>query len=764
MLHPKIVLKLREIESRLRETGRLPTTLQLQQYYANFRDHFGPEELQSLDGEALLVRMHGLDRNNRNTLIYWLEFKDDEEFPFVFGSISGGSALKYGLYSSSATGQWMARGEGHKPVQISLEQAIAIARRNREQLLNGCERLAQLPSNASDADYLQLQRDMAHLAPDVYDTAWGHKYFSVLFPDKLDNYHNEAYQRFHLVRLLLEPPDAAGRFVAAGRYLQVAHALEMPLIHLTTILNEYTPRLYSYWQLRCRAIDGISGEQACQIMQDKSCLALGWGELGDLSEIMHDRKDRQWLGGQLKRIGAYTNHAQSAIFAFVTDLAAPDLVAVTVGSQVAGIAKVVGPYYYEAGTKLPHRRPVNWLSLAEWPPTENGSRDAILSRPKTFLMQVEIERRVLEVPPELDGSDAGVPQPTLPVAQLDGVLGAIQAILERKGQVILYGPPGTGKTHWAEVAATELAARHAFGRRFEDLTAEDRVRVFGGSDSLVRLCSFHPAYGYEDFLEGYRPTEVNGHLQFALRDGIFKQLCVQAASQPKHNFYLIIDEINRGDIPRIFGELLTLLEKNKREKSVILPLSGNPFMVPKNLCILGTMNTADRSIALLDAALRRRFGFLQLMPEPELLANTFVHGLPLAAWLRELNKRILIHVGRDARNLQIGHAYLLDRGQPIADFAHFARVLREDLIPLLEEYCYEDYARLEQILGAGLVDVAAQQLRTGLFAPGSENDLIRALLQPTPDLATAVQDYDTDLDSDGGETDDGEENDVESQA
>ena len=125
----------------------------------------------------------------------------------------------------------------------------------------------------------------------------------------------------------------------------------------------------------------------------------------------------------------------------------------------------------------------------------------------------------------------------------------------------------------------------------------------------------HPAYGYEDFLEGYRPTEINGSMHFVLRDGIFKQLCAQAKAQPEHNFYLIVDEINRGDIPRIFGELLTLLEKNKRGKTAILPLSGEPFTVPENLYVIGTMNTADRSIALLDAALRRRFGFLELLPE-----------------------------------------------------------------------------------------------------------------------------------------------------
>jgi len=204
----------------------------------------------------------------------------------------------------------------------------------------------------------------------------------------------------------------------------------------------------------------------------------------------------------------------------------------------------------------------------------------------------------------------------------------------------------------------------------------------------VRMCSFHPAYGYEDFLEGFRPEPVNGQMHFVLRSGIFKTLCKNAEAMPNQRFYLIIDEINRGDIPRIFGELLTVLEKDKRGKMVLLPLTGTPFQVPSNVYLIGTMNTADCSIALLDTALRRRFGFIELMPDPGLLADAVIEGIPLGPWLKSLNERICTNVGRDARNLQIGHAYLLENGQPIGDFATFARVFQEDILPLLEEYCY----------------------------------------------------------------------------
>ena len=199
-----------------------------------------------------------------------------------------------------------------------------------------------------------------------------------------------------------------------------------------------------------------------------------------------------------------------------------------------------------------------------------------------------------------------------------------------------------------------------------------------------------------------------------------------------------MDEINRGDIPRIFGELLTLLERDKRGQVVHLPVSGEKFSVSENVFLIGTMNTADRSIALLDTALRRRFGFVELMPEPELLGDAVVaESIPLGAWLAALNERILEHIGRDARNLQVGHSYLMPGGRPITDFRTFTQVFGEDILPLLEEYCYEDYTALTRILGRGLVDEARQRIRRELLEPDRREEFIRAVVEPSPELATA---------------------------
>lgn len=224
---------------------------------------------------------------------------------------------------------------------------------------------------------------------------------------------------------------------------------------------------------------------------------------------------------------------------------------------------------------------------------------------------------------------------------------------------------------------------------------------------LTRL-TFHPSYSYEDFVEGFRPVETgDGALSLRLEAGIFKRICQAAIASPKKKFLVLIDEINRANIAKVFGELITLLEMDKRGLLVTLPQSKESFCIPPNLFVLGTMNTADRSIKLLDAALRRRFAFVELMPEPRLLQGGTVNGLCLDDFLEGLNRRI---AGNQGREKQIGHSFLLDEGEPLADPDEFARRFRQEILPLLQEYCYEDYGALAAYIGGALVDAENQTL------------------------------------------------------
>jgi hypothetical protein len=239
----------------------------------------------------------------------------------------------------------------------------------------------------------------------------------------------------------------------------------------------------------------------------------------------------------------------------------------------------------------------------------------------------------------------------------------------------------------------------------------------------VSWVTFHPTYSYEDFIEGYRPDEsASGEgLVLRRRDGIFKQICREAQLEPNRAFVLIIDEINRANLTKVFGELITLIEKDKRGKRVRLPLSGENFTVPLNVYIIGTMNTADRSIRLLDAAIRRRFAFIELLPDYSVLAGATVGSLDLGKFLQRINLRLIARQGREK---QIGHALLMPNGEPARTVQQFARIVRQELLPLLQEYCYDDFRELSEYIGADLVD---RESATFTAAVSSDEALLDAL-------------------------------------
>ena len=739
MLNETIAQRIKEAHKKLGAEGKLLSNIQLSKYYETFQKRFGPDKLRDLDGETLLETIH--DHGKRDSLVYWLEFKNDDEFPARFGSIAGGSALKFGIYRRKETGAWTT-GSPQNQREISTEEAIGVARMHRDQLIKGAELLEFLPENGTDEDYLNLQLEMDKSASSISNSAWGHKYLSLLYPEKLDDYHIPEYQRFHLIKMLQMPPERDGRYICAGRYVSIAHELGIPMNHLTFILNNFNGRPHRYW--RIGTTKGIKGGSEWRNMRDGEYIAVGWNDLGDLTDISNDKEGKAKIQEQMEThypgSSGMPTRQTNQVFNFIFGIDESDLILACSGMKVLGVGRISGGYFFEEGSAFAHRRPVEWLSQEPWSLHEKEGLMSTLREIKRYSNLVEAEKHIIEssIPDTRINPGDSIKSKRI---QLKGLPGRIQSVVERKGQIILYGPPGTGKTYWAEKTACELASKYNLLKEFDNLSDEEKRKVLGNdkSSGTVRICSFHPAYGYEDFLEGYKPKEINGQITFKLMDGVFKALCEDAQKNPNQRFYLIIDEINRGDMPRIFGELITVIEKNKRGKSIILPLSRSPFRVPENLYIIGTMNTADRSIALLDTALRRRFGFIELMPDSTILGNATIAGIPLGPWLDSLNRQICDHIGHDARNLQIGHSYLLEKERPISEFLKFSRVVQEDIIPLLEEYCYEDYTMLEKILGKGLIDVQNQRIRHELFEESRRDDLIQALIAPFPEISTSAQ-------------------------
>lgn len=433
--------------------------------------------------------------------------------------------------------------------------------------------------------------------------------------------------------------------------------------------------------------------------QEGGYVAMSWDEMGDVGEIgqgeFNARRD-----SLLEQYPAWRKGELNQLWRFAHQLHEGDKVIVT-GAQnrVLGHGTLVGPYYFVNEVGLGHRRPVEWEDLTprqadlpdahglvrmqstafktamQSPPLarghDNGQETATATDDGTSTEARYIAPKPLALPTRERSSAYATRTPHQPVYTLEEcadatgmdetTLAAWVHAIDRKGQAILYGPPGTGKTF-----ITHHLARH----------------LISGGDGFTETLQFHPAYSYEEFIQGLRPQPAANGLAFMLQPGRFLTFCREAAGR-MGVCVLIIDEINRANLPQVLGELLYLLEY--REAQIRLAGSDTPFSIPANVRILGTMNTADRSIALVDNALRRRFAFLRVAPDFNALRHyhdrigTPYAIEPLLALLQEINQAI------GDPNFALGISYFLHD-----DLAtELPSIWQVEIEPYLEEFFFD---------------------------------------------------------------------------
>lgn len=258
---------------------------------------------------------------------------------------------------------------------------------------------------------------------------------------------------------------------------------------------------------------------------------------------------------------------------------------------------------------------------------------------------------------------------------------------------ILFGAPGTGKTYSTAEHAVAIVEKRPVS--VGQCTADERKALMDRYYDLVdrgfiSFTTFHQSYGYEDFIQGIRPDTQKGSISFIMSDGAFKKAADKALKDLENNYVIIIDEINRANISKVFGELITLIEEDKRwgelnQLSVTLPM-GETFVVPNNLYIIGTMNSADKSISLIDTALRRRFSFVEMPPREDFISDPV---------LRQVMRSLNGYLKKEFRNtdLLIGHAYFINKTAE-----RLPEIMNNNVIPLLYEYFYDDEAKVKKAL------------------------------------------------------------------
>lgn len=406
--------------------------------------------------------------------------------------------------------------------------------------------------------------------------------------------------------------------------------------------------------------------------RDGGFIAVGWSELGDLSELSREEFDAR-RDELMTEHPDWTKEGVEQVWKFMQVRTGDRVVANHGTTKVLGVGTVTGPYHFVADSRHAHRVPVRWDDLTPRLVKEEGWRRTL----------VELDREKFEAVsrarPEADGpavNEPPVPEtfkhPAYSLAECASETGMDEEALarwvratERKGQAVIYGPPGTGKTFVAE-----RLARH----------------LVGGGDGVLSLVQFHPAYAYEDFIQGIRPqTRAGGGLDYPLVPGRFLDFCERAAARSGTSV-LIIDEINRANLSRVFGELMYLLEYRERE----VPLAGGgTFRIPSGVRLIGTMNTADRSVALVDHALRRRFAFFHLGPNFEALRRYHARtGTPVEGLIDTL-QRLNDAIGDP--HYAVGTSFFMrdDLESEIED------IWRMEIEPYVEEYFFDSRAKAD---------------------------------------------------------------------
>jgi 5-methylcytosine-specific restriction protein B len=422
------------------------------------------------------------------------------------------------------------------------------------------------------------------------------------------------------------------------------------------------PPSQRYWKI-------APGEKAWQWEEclREGFIGIGWDEIGDVSGLTQDELVARW--NQIAPSQAWGSGGLSMLSRFAKIKPGDRIVANRGMKEVLGIGTVTGGYYYAPEGEQRHRLNVKWDDTTARTVNKPGWVPTLIELNETDFNEIAGFSTTIK-------EDANPPQQIQPVYPLDVCAATlcmdVEALstwvraIERKKQAVFYGPPGTGKT---------FVARHL------------AKHLIGGGDGFEELVQFHPAYAYEDFIQGIRPmSRPDGGLDYPMMKGRFLDFCERAGKRTG-KCVLIVDEINRANLARVFGELMYLLEY--RNESIPLA-GGGSLRIPDNVLILGTMNTADRSIALVDHALRRRFAFIALQPNFDVLrtfhTSTGFNPERLIQLLQGLNQHI------DDSNYAIGTSFFLRQ-----TLKHdLPDIWRMEIEPYLEEYFFDQPDRVRQ--------------------------------------------------------------------
>ena len=651
--------------------------------HENFINHFGIEHLKSLSGKELLTSLFYNDKGNKLNLCYVLEM--DKDMREIFGSIAGGAAYKFGLFFHKKTQSWTC-GSPAKPVKLTENEAIQKAEEIRNDLVAGAEIISSFGPLNSTADYEQLYKQLEHISG--INTVWRMKYYQMLFPILFAPFYGQDIQ-LDVLHFLNQTPSEIP-FIRMGQIALFSKKCNIPGIvfgHIwgrstnhnnksndseTNTLSDKKHKLH-YWMYT------VFDDTSWMECQQKEIMVLGMDDIGDYSQYDSKESLRQELISTYDNSTSRKNQALMA-WNFANKLAINDVIFAKRSNTLVGKGIVTGDYIFDdSRQEYKNIRTVKWLQISEWEhPGKSVAKRLTDITPYTDYIEKLI---TIFTPDELDDVDTQ-PEVDYPEYSSADFLSDVYMseqdyetlvnVLKMKKNIILQGAPGVGKTFTAKRLAYSI--------------------IGAKNPDRVQMIQFHQSYSYEDFIEGYRPTE-NG---FTIKKGSFYKFCKLAEDDDENDYFFIIDEINRDNLSKIFGELFMLIEKDKRGIELQLLYSDENFSVPPNVYIIGMMNTADRSLAMLDYALRRRFSFFTMKPGFNTIGfQTYQDSLKsdafkkLISCIKQLNSKIAADISL-GEGFCIGHSYFCGLTAKTATVQTLTSIIEYELIPLLKEYWFDE--------------------------------------------------------------------------
>lgn len=671
----------------------------------DFKGKFGIDVIKNLEGKELLETLFcKKDDNNvttRTDLNYVLEYSEFDDLPV--GSIAGGSAHKFGLFKRKDQNGWSYGSSSKNEVLLTEDQAIQKANLFKQQLLNVDDYLKSHEMHSVEdyknfEDYLYSNNSTTKDSKDVVfcTKAFFHKYLSLLYPTVFYPFHNNSWQFNILMSFGIEPcnfsssdADSSGYFVRDGQIKLLANEFNLNSINFAQLIYKVFKNRLAFYLIGTSDNDGEI--KYFPDWKKSNIAAIGFNRrlLGDLrTRAQRQKIEKEDLKDYIdlsdnKRV-ASKKASEICEFYNLKDKGFINVFIAKDGFSLLAITDEIGEYHFDENQPFSHIREAHWHEIFK-----NGEQlpNSAKYRYTSFKEVSDLENLMylykkyycykfgIQIPNE--DNSVVVDQTKISSKDSDEFIKTVPL------NQILYGAPGTGKTYCSSKMALEIVKKHPI-----DEKVQDRASIFSEYKEYVKsgqivFTTFHQSYGYEDFIQGIRPI-LNGtnNLQFKQNEGVFKALADRAKNDPNQNYVIIIDEINRGNISKIFGELITLIEEDKRlgadnEITVTLP-SGEKFEVPSNLYILGTMNTADKSISLIDSALRRRFDFIEVAPNPSLIADT-----TLKVVLEKLNE--YLEKKLNSTDLLIGHAFFINK-----TVDELTSIMNQKIIPLLYEYFFDN--------------------------------------------------------------------------